>query len=110
MAGSMFWIRFSALHPRELATAFPFLNFDSDYVVNLGVQHALERLFTTEIHMRKKKIAQIAPAPHPVAMYFPQYHAIPENDHNWGEGFKEWTLLKPMTLNNMRKPLPVSRL
>ena len=66
--------------------------------------HNLRLLRASDCQFREPK-SQYVPAieykplkPAPVrlvAFYLPQFHAIPENDMWWGEGFTEWTNVRP---------------
>jgi lipopolysaccharide biosynthesis protein/GT2 family glycosyltransferase len=56
-------------------------------IYNVLAPEYIPRLDRSE-HVSKKAVKVIC-------FYLPQFHAIPENDAWWGEGFTEWTNVKP---------------
>ena len=54
------------------------------------------------------QIVEMIPAPKILPLYFPQFHAIPENDKFWGKNFTEWTLLRSALGNDIFRPLSES--
>lgn len=111
VAGTAFWIKFEAIQAKEIVKALPWLQegMSKGYKANFGMEHIFERLVPTVVKAHGMMIAEIPPAPRVLAMFFPQYHPIPENDRFWGTNFTEWTLLRPCTISGIRKPLDVSQ-
>jgi len=107
VAGSMYWVRYDDLKPEALVRSIPEIqkNLTRGYVEDAGIEHAIERFIPSLILRLGHSIAHMPPAPKVIAIYFPQYHAFPENDRFWGTGFTEWSLLKPCKQQGIRKPL-----
>ena len=108
--GTMFWSRYRDFQVKDWVRIMPWLatQWTSGYVNDGGIEHAMERLFTTIPYLHNVTVAELGPAVKPMGIYFPQFHQTQVNDDLHGKGFTEWTLLKPSTVDFLAKPLPVT--
>ncbi|CAE7204094.1 wxcX [Symbiodinium sp. CCMP2592] len=102
IGGNMYWARFNSVPFPNLAasasTIWPKLE---------GIETELGNFAVSSIRGAGYYVGELPMAPKVMAIYFPQYHQFPENDEFHGEGFTEWTHLKPFVdeANELRKPL-----
>ena len=106
-SGTMFWAKTDSFNVTKWQGLLSWFKnkWTKGYVEDGGIEHAIERLFVTIPHLQGVNIAEVIPAPKPIGIYFPQYHKIPENERIHGDGFTEWTLLKPSNITFLAKPL-----
>jgi hypothetical protein len=111
VVGGNYWTRSKAFpaHVPELSAGLRATLGSTGAAARDSQESVVEVWIPTMVRRGGAKLAEIPPAPKPMAMYFPQYHPIPENDKFWGTNFTEWTLLRPFEGPQIRKPLGVER-
>ncbi|CAE7776243.1 wxcX [Symbiodinium necroappetens] len=111
VAGGSFWLRREA-EPLKTAVAAiprlaPLIQKKNDEAQALEL--ALEGFVTTALRLRGRSLATMPPAPKVIAMYYPQFHQVPELEKFFGDGYTDWKALQDFKGEGLRKPLSEER-
>ncbi|CAE7323122.1 wxcX, partial [Symbiodinium sp. CCMP2456] len=74
-----------------------------------ALETALECFVTTALRLRGRSLATMPPAPKVIAMYYPQFHQVPELEKFFGDGYTDWKALQDFKGDGLRKPLSEER-
>mmetsp|Transcript_55437 Transcript_55437/g.104090 ORF Transcript_55437/g.104090 Transcript_55437/m.104090 type:complete len:685 (-) Transcript_55437:105-2159(-) len=107
VAGGSFWVRRKA-EPLKTAVAaiprlVPWIHKKDEEARSL--ESALECFMPTALRLHGRGMATMPPAPKVIAMYYPQYHQVPELDQFYGTGYTDWKALQDFKGQGIRKPL-----
>ena len=100
---SMFWSRYNDFRVEDYVRIIPWLSnqWINGREEDLGVEHAMERLFGTIPILNNLSVAEIGPAVKPIGVYLPQLYPARKNDNSHGKEFTKQSKVVSLT-----KPLP----
>ena len=111
VAGGSFWLRRQAEPVKTAVSAIPRLAplIQQHNDEARALEHALECFVTTALRLRGRSLATMPTAPKVIAMYYPQFHKVPELEKFFGDGYTDWKALQDFKGQGLRKPLSEER-